>query len=62
MFSLPSYTLLGVFALLTAVLAGAAVARLCGLSSSEGAYLAVLLLVFIGWLAGRRERKHQRQS
>ena len=56
MFRSQAHVLLGVFALLTAIVAGAAIARLCGLSASEGVYLAVLLLVIIGWLGGRRTR------
>lgn len=50
------YLGIGFFALLTALLAGAAIGRLLGLSTSEGAYLTVLILALIGWLAGRRAR------
>lgn len=49
---------IGFFAILTALLAGAAVGRLFGLSVGEGAYLTAFILALIGWLAGRRAR-HQ---
>lgn len=45
---------IGFFALLIALLAGAAIGHLLGLSESEGAYLTTLILALLGWLAGRR--------
>ncbi len=48
------YLGIGFFALLTALLAGAAMGCLLGLSASEGTYLTALVLALIGWLAGRR--------
>lgn len=56
---LRSHILIGVFALVTIVLAGASVGRLFGLSAEEGAYLTVLLMAVIGWLAGRSARWHE---
>jgi len=50
------HILIGVFALVTIVLAGASVGRLLGLSADEGAYLTVLLMAVVGWLAGRSAR------
>lgn len=49
---------IGLFALLTVIVAGAAIGHLLGLSAGEGAYLTALILALIGWLAGRRAR-HQ---
>lgn len=48
------HTLIGLFTLLTLVLAGATVGRILGLTAGEGAYLTALLLAFIGWMAGRK--------
>ncbi len=52
---------IGFFALLTALLAGAAIGHLLGLSAGGGAYLTALILALIGWLAGRHAR-HQGHS
>ena len=51
------HTLIGLFALLTFILAGAAIGRLLGLSASEGIYLTILTLVAIGWFMVRRIRR-----
>jgi len=51
------HTLIGLFALLTLILAGAAIGRLLGLSASEGIYLTILTLVAIGWFMVRRIRR-----
>ena len=51
---------IGFFALVTAVLAGAAVGRVFGWSAGDGAYLGVCVMAFIGWWVGRcaqQERK-----
>lgn len=49
-----SQTLMGLFTLLTLVLAGIAVGRIIGLTAGESAYLTALLLALIGWIAGRK--------
>jgi len=48
------YILIGLFALLTFILAGAAIGRVMGLSASEGIYLTILTLTIVGWLIARR--------
>jgi len=53
------YTLIGLLALLTFILAGAAIGRLMGLSASEGIYLAALTLAVVGWLIARRIRRRE---
>jgi len=53
------YILVGLFALLTLILAGAAIGRLMGLSASEGIYLTILMLAAIGWFMGRRIRRRE---
>ena len=53
------YILIGLFALLTFILAGAAIGRLLGLSASEGIYLTILTLVAIGWFMVRRIRREE---
>ena len=45
--------LLGLFALVTLILAGAAVGRVMELTAGEGTYLTALLLATLGWLYGR---------
>lgn len=45
--------ILGLFALVTLLLAGASVGRRLGLSAGDGAYLMLLLLAMIGWFASR---------
>lgn len=52
---LPPHFLVGMFILLTIILAGAAVGRLVGMLASEGAYLTLLALAIVGWLVGRRK-------
>ncbi len=44
---------IGLFAVLTALLAGAAIGRLFGLSVGQGLYLTALALALMGWLIGR---------
>jgi hypothetical protein len=51
--------LIGGFALLTLTLAGAAAARLAGLTAGEGVYLAVLALAAAASLAARRGRSRR---
>lgn len=53
------YTLIGLFALLTFILAGAAIGRLMGLSVSEGIYLTTLTVTLVGWFMGRRIRRRE---
>lgn len=53
---------IGLFAILTALLAGAAIGRLFGLSAGEGLYLTALALAVMGWLIGRYSpRRENRQ-
>lgn len=53
---------IGLFAVLTALLAGAAIGRLFGLSVGQGLYLTVLALAVMGWLIGRNSlRRENRQ-
>ncbi len=47
---------IGLFAILTALLAGAAVGRLFGLSVGEGLYLTTLALAGVDWLIARYSR------
>jgi hypothetical protein len=51
----------GVFALVTAVLAGAALGRMVGWSAGEGAYLTMLLMSLVGWWVMRRARREERR-
>ena len=53
------HRLLGWFAVLTVILAGAAIGRIAGLSSGEGIYLTALVLAVMGWIAGRRVRRRK---
>jgi len=53
------YILIGLFALLTFILAGAAIGRVMGLSASEGIYLTILTLTIVGWLIARRIRRRE---
>jgi hypothetical protein len=48
-----------VFALATAVLAGAALGRAFGWSAGEGAYLTMLAMAIIGWWVSRRARREE---
>ena len=50
---------IGLFATLTALLAGAAVGRLLGLPVGEGLYLTALALAGLGWLIGRHSRRRE---
>lgn len=54
MLRLQPHIIIGMFTLLTTVLAGAAVARLLGLPAEEGAYFMLLALAAVGWLMSRR--------
>ena len=51
------YILIGLFALLTFILAGAAIGRVIGLSEGESLYLTLLTLAVVGWLIARRIRR-----
>lgn len=52
--------LIGAFAVCTALVLGAAIARLIGLRAIDGAYLTVLTLALIGWWIGRKQAKERR--
>lgn len=52
---------IGLFALVTAVLAGAALGRTFGWSAGEGAYLTMLVSAVIGWWIGRRVRREEQR-
>ena len=54
------HALIGLFAVVTLLLAGAAVGRILGLTAGEGAYLTALLVALIGWLAGRKRAGERR--
>lgn len=51
--TLKPQTALGGFALITLLLAGAAVGRVFGMSFGEALYLTALLLAVLGWLGNR---------
>ena len=53
MAALKPQTALGGFALITLLLAGAAVGRVFGVSFDEALYLTGLVLVVLGWLGNR---------
>ncbi len=53
MMTLKPQTALGGFALITLLLAGAAVGRVFGVSFGEVLYLTGLVLVVLGWLGNR---------
>jgi hypothetical protein len=53
MTTLKPQTALGGFALVTLLLAGAAVGRVFGMSFGEALYLTGVLLVILGWLGNR---------
>lgn len=55
------YICIGLFALVTAVLAGAALGRAFGWSAGEGAYLTLMLIAFVGWWVGRRVRRQEQR-
>jgi lipoprotein signal peptidase len=50
---------IGVFALVTVVLAGAALGRIVGWSAGEGAYLTMLVIAVVGWWITRRARREE---
>ena len=54
-----SHHWLGLFALLTLVLAGAAIGRILKLPNGEGIYLTVLATALIGWFVGRRAHRRE---
>ncbi len=53
---------IGLFALVTAVLAGAALGRVFGWSAGEGAYLTMLVIAVGGWWVGRRTRRQEQRQ
>jgi hypothetical protein len=53
------YICIGLFALVTAVLAGAALGRAFGWSAGEGAYLMMLVIAVIAFWVGRRARRQE---
>ena len=53
---------LGLFALLTLVLAGAAIGRIFKLPNGEGIYLTVITTALIGWWVGRRSSRNKERS
>ncbi|MBK9751749.1 MAG: hypothetical protein IPO91_33980 [Chloroflexi bacterium] len=57
-----SHHWLGLFALLTLVLAGAAIGRILKLPNGEGIYLTMLAAALIGWWMGRRGNRKQGRS
>lgn len=50
---------IGLFAVVTAVLAGATLGRVFGWSSGEGTYLTMLVLAVVGWWMGRRAGRQE---
>lgn len=58
MAALKPQTALGGFALITLLLAGAAVGRVFGMSFGEALYLTGVLLVGLGWLGNRIMLQH----
>lgn len=54
MIRLQPHFFIGLFTLLTLILAGAAIGRLLRLSSDEGAYLMLLILAVIAWVVSWR--------
>ena len=53
------YILIGLFALLTFILAGAAIGRWLGFSAGESLYLTLLTLTIVGWFMARRTRREE---
>ena len=53
---------LGLFALVTLVLAGAALGRLIGLRIGDSLYLAIFVPTLIGWWIGRRNQSKDERS
>ena len=54
MIRLQPHVFIGLFTLLILILLGAAIGRFLRLSSSEGAYLLLLILAVMAWLLSRR--------
>lgn len=53
---------IGLFALVTTVLAGGAIGRAFGLPIGEGVYLSLLIIALLsGWVGRRAHRQEQRQ-
>jgi hypothetical protein len=50
---------IGLFAVVTAVLAGATLGRVFGWSSGDGTYLTMLVLAVVGWWMGRRAGRQE---
>lgn len=61
MINLKPHTATGGFALVTALLAGAAIGRVLGISFGEALYLSAVGLIGIAWAANRLmlRRKHE---
>ena len=57
-----SHHWLGLFALLTLVLAGAAIGLMFKLPNGEGIYLTLLITTVIGWWIGRRGSHKKERS
>ena len=57
-----NYHWLGLFALVTLVLAGAAIGRIFKLPNGEGVYLTLLIAALIGWWIGRRGSRDKERS
>lgn len=53
MIHLKPHTTIGVFALVTALLTGAAIGRVLGISFGEALYLSVFALIGIAWVVNR---------
>lgn len=53
------HILIGLFTLLTFILAGAAIGQLLGLSAGEGIYLTTLTLTVVGWFMARQIRRRE---
>lgn len=53
------HVLIGLFALLTVIVAGAAIGRIVGVSAGEGMYLAALVLAAVGWFIERPARHRE---
>jgi hypothetical protein len=52
---------IGLFALVTAVLAGAALGRAFGWTAGEGAYLSLLVVSIIAFWVGRRTHRQEQR-
>lgn len=53
MIYLKPHTTIGVFALVTALLAGTVIGQVLGISFGEALYLSVVVLIGIAWIANR---------